>query len=131
MKLILIPGSLCLTACAMAPLSYLEAKPHSALLSTTQYPVKVVAIDGSLQFSMPVQIAAGERHLVLEAMPSRSAYKTKQKNIVLQIAPCTRYFLLAQRTSPMQADWDLVIASTELVSACDPAEELLKATIEK
>ena len=119
-----------LSACSMlakAPLSYLEAKPYSAIHSSLQYPVRVVSIDGRMQFSMPVQLAPGERELVLEAMSSRSAFGTKQKNVRLKIAPCTRYFLLAQRDSPMQADWQLTVVSTEAVSACDPAEELQKA----
>ena len=118
-----------LSACsilAKAPLSYLEAKPDSAIHSSSQFPVRVVSVDGSIQFSMPVQIAPGERDLVLEVMPSRSALGSKQKNVRLKIAPCTRYFLLAQRDSPMQADWQLNIHSTEIVSACDPAEELQK-----
>ncbi len=118
-----------LSACsilAKAPLSYLEAKPDSAIHSSSQFPVRVVSVDGSIQFSMPVQIAPGERDLVLEAMSSRSAFGSRQKNVRLKIAPCTRYFLLAQRDSPMQADWQLSIHSTEIVSACDPAEELQK-----
>ncbi|WP_395007500.1 hypothetical protein [Undibacterium sp.] len=118
-----------LSACsilAKAPLSYLEAKPDSAIHSSSQYPVRVVSVDGSIQFSMPVQIAPGERDLVLEAMPSRSALGSKQKKFRLKIAPCTRYFLLAQRDTPMQADWQLIIHSTEVVSACDPVEELKK-----
>lgn len=123
-----------LSACsilAKAPLSYLEAKPYSAIHSSLQSPVQVVSIDGSMQFSMPVQIAPGERDLVLEAMSSQSALRTKQKNVRLTIAPCTRYFLLAQRDSTMQADWQLTIASTEIVSACDPTEELQKVALEK
>lgn len=122
---------LSLSSCAVftkAPLSYLEARPYSAIHSSLQYPVRVVSIDGSLQFSMPVQIAPGERSLVLEAMPSSSARHTIQKTIHLKIAPCTRYFLLAQRDSVMQADWQLKIDSTEMVAACDPIEEAKKAS---
>jgi hypothetical protein len=133
-RMLLLSSFVSLSACsilAKAPLSYLEAKPYSAIHSSLQYPVRVVSIDGSLQFSMPVQIAPGERDLVLEAMSSNSALRTKQKNVRLKIAPCTRYFLLAQRESSMQADWQLNIASTEVVSACDPAEEWQKVTKEK
>lgn len=133
-RMLLLSFLVSLTACsilAKAPLSYLEAKPPSVIHSNLQYPVRVVSIDGSMQFSMPVQIAPGERDLVLEAMSSRSALGSKQKNVRLKIAPCTRYFLLAQRESPMQADWQLTVASTEVVSACDPAEELQKARLEQ
>ncbi len=122
-----------LSACsilAKAPLSFLEAKPDSVIHSSSQYPVRVISVDGSIKFSMPVQIAPGERDLVLEAMPSRSALGSKQKKFRLNIAPCTRYFLLAQRDSPMQADWQLTIHSTEVVSSCDPVEELKKEVAE-
>ena len=129
MRILVLSCLVSLSACSMlakAPLSYLEAKPDSAIHSSSQFPVRVVSVDGSIQFSMPVQIAPGERDLVLEAMSSRSAFGSRQKNVRLKIAPCTRYFLLAQRDSPMQADWQLTIHSTEIVSACDPAEELQK-----
>jgi hypothetical protein len=123
---LMIASSVVLSACGSAPLSFIEAKPRSALMPLNHYPVRVVAVDESLQFSMPVQVAAGKRQLVLEAYPSNSAAKTPQKVIFMDIQPCTRYFLLAKRTSAMRADWELVKTETEAVSACNPEEEMRK-----
>jgi hypothetical protein len=123
---LMIVTSVVLSACASAPLSFIEAKPRSALMPLNHYPVRVIAVDESLQFSMPVQLAAGKRQLVLEAYPSSSAAKTPQKVVFMDIQPCTRYFLLAKRASAMQADWELVKTDTETVSACNPEEEMKK-----
>jgi hypothetical protein len=123
---LMIASSVVLSACGSAPLSFIEAKPHSTLMPPNHYPVRVIAVDKSLQFSMPVQLAAGKRQLVLEAYPSNSAAKTPQKTVFMDIQPCTRYFLLAKRTSPMQADWELVKTDTETVSGCNPEDEMKK-----
>jgi hypothetical protein len=115
-----------LTGCAFAPLSFLEASPPVTMLPTDHYPVKVIAVDGSLQFHMPVQLAPGPHVVALEAFPSQSARRTIQRTYAIKIEPCTRYYLLAARTSPTAADWELVVHSTEKVSFCKPEEELKK-----
>ncbi|NCT83079.1 MAG: hypothetical protein GXC94_08060 [Comamonadaceae bacterium] len=100
---------------------------------TSLYPVRVVAVDGSLHFdgpSQPVQLSPGARHLVLVAAPSHSARKTVQKSFVLQIEPCRRYYLAAKRQSSMDADWSLVEERKEVVAGCDVAEELRKAELQ-
>jgi hypothetical protein len=112
-----------------APLSYLEGVP-STKTDPTLYPVRVVAIDGHMEFDRPnepAMVSPGLRQLVLEAAPSEGVHRHIQKSYSLAIQPCTHYFLAARRSSPMQADWDLVVDRKETVSGCDPQEELKKA----
>lgn len=95
-------------------------------LLTSYYPVRVVSVDGSIQFHNPVQVAQGSHWLVLEAAPSASARRTVQRSFVFATAPCTRYYLAASRESPVAAEWELVVALKETVSGCNAEEELKK-----
>lgn len=120
-----------LAGCASGPLSFIEGVPLTRTDSSL-YPVRIVAVDGSMHFdgpSEPVQLSPGPRHVVLEAAPSRSARKTVLKSFILQIEPCRRYYLAAQRQSSMDADWTLVEDRKEVVAGCDEAEELRKAEL--
>ena len=118
-----------LSGCASGPLSFVEGVPLTRT-DASLYPVRVVAVDGSLHFdgsSEPVQLSPGARQLVLVAAPSRGTGKTVQKSFVLQIEPCQRYYLAAKRASSMDADWSLVEDRRQTVPGCDVAEELRKA----
>ena len=121
---IAIVGSL--AACGSAPLSFLDGEPKTkteALL----YPVKVISVDGAMEFRNPVQVAPGPRWLVLEAAPSAGARKSVQKSFVIRVEPCTRYFLAAKRATVIDADWQVVIDAKEQVPGCDVEAEKLKA----
>jgi hypothetical protein len=106
----------------------IEGKPPVSVLPLNHYPVRVVSIDGSIQFKMPVQVAPGPHMLVLEAFPSNSAKAVVQRAYAFKVEPCTRYYFLAARESPMASAWELVVHSTERVSSCKPAEEAKKSS---
>lgn len=116
-----------LAACESAPLSFLDGRPKTAT-DPLLYPVRVVSVDGSIQFSNPVQVEPGPRWLVLEAAPSGSARGTTQQTFVMRVEPCTRYYLGARRTSSMEATWQVVIDDQERVAGCDAEAERRKAT---
>jgi len=118
-----------LSGCASGPLSFVEGVPLTRT-DASLYPVRVVAVDGSLHFDgpgEPVQLSPGARQVVLVAAPSHGTRRTVQKSFVLQIEPCRRYVLAAKRQSSMDADWSLVEDRKQVVPGCDPAEELRKA----
>ena len=127
--LFLFSSVLLLAGCASAPLSFVEGMPQTQA-DPSLYPVRVVSIDGSLQFSKsstPIQLSPGPRWMVLEAAPSQSARRVVQKAFVFKVEPCTRYVFAARRASPMDSDWSLVVDRTEPVSRCNVEEELQKA----
>ncbi len=112
-----------------APLSYVEGVPWTKT-DLTLHPVRVVSIDGHIEFSRPdaaVMVSPGVRTLVLEAAPSEGVQRHIQKTYALRIEPCTHYYLAARRESPMQSDWTLVVDRKEPVAGCNPQEELKKA----
>src|SRR5205085_6153200 len=64
-----------LAGCASAPLSFVDGVPQTRT-DPTLYPVRVVSVDGSIQFSSPgkpVQLSPGPRSLVFEAAPGQGA----------------------------------------------------------
>lgn len=118
-----------LSACAQAPLSFVEGQPLTRTDSTL-YPVRVVAVDGSMHFNLPrqaINIAPGVRELVLESGTWRGASRSTQRHIPLTIEPCTHYYLAARHASPFHTPWELVVDRREEVAGCDKQQELKKA----
>lgn len=107
-------------------MSFLHGQPKT-VTDVQLYPVRVVSVDGAMQFHSPVQVEPGPRLLVLEAAPSGSARRTEMQTFAMRVEPCTRYYLAARRTSPMAAGWQLVVDAKETVAGCDPEAELKKA----
>ncbi len=116
-----------LAGCTTAPLSFINDRQVYYRAVLNRYPVRVVAIDGSYQSFRPVPIAPGEHLLTLDALPVAGFTVPIQKFYPMSIAPCTRYYIAAQRTSPLTQDWNLVVEETWPVAGCDPAKELEKA----
>jgi hypothetical protein len=114
-------------ACGSAPMSLLEGKPPLAILPANHFPVRVVSVDGSIQFQMPVRVAPGARTLVLEAPGRMGTRSAVQRTFAFKVEPCTQYHLLAAKESLTSVTWELVIHSKEKVTACNPEEELKKS----
>ena len=118
-----------LAGCGTAPLSYLNDRQVYYKAVINRYPVRVVAIDGYYQTFKPVPIAPGEHVLTIDAVPVAGFSVPVQKVYPMTIEPCMRYYLAAQRRSPVIQDWELVVEETWPVAGCDPAKELQKAGI--
>jgi hypothetical protein len=120
---------LCLASfagCGTAPLSYVDGnRYHRALLN--RYPVRIISIDGDFSLQNPRQLSPGAHTLIIEARPVAGFRLPVQKAFALNIKPCTRYYLAADRDSPLTQDWSLAIDYDEPVAGCDPAKELAKA----
>lgn len=97
-----IAAASAVAACGTAPMSFLHGQPKT-VTDVQLYPVRVVSVDGAMQFHSPVQVEPGPRLLVLEAAPSGSARRTEMQTFAMRVEPCTRYYLAARRTSPMAA----------------------------
>lgn len=122
----LFAAALTAAGCVTAPMTLLDGELRTRT-DPTLYPVRIVAVDGHKEFRNPVQVPPGQRLVVFEAAPGKSARGTVQKTIGLRVEPCTRYSFAARRASAMDADWELVVGAPEPVAACDPQVELEKA----
>ncbi len=116
-----------LVGCGTAPLSYLNDNQVYYKAVINRYPVRVVAIDGAYQTFQPVPIAPGEHVLTVDAVPVAGFSLPVQKRVSMTVAPCTRYYVAAQRRSPLLQDWEFVVEETWPVAGCDPAKEIEKA----
>lgn len=116
-----------LAGCATAPVSYLYDRQVYYKATLNRYPVSIVTIDGSSPSIRPQPVTMGEHVVVLAAQPVAGFFEPLRKTYPLTIAPCTRYYLAAQRQSPLLQDWDLVVEQTWPSGGCDPAKELAKA----
>ena len=120
-------STLVLAGCASAPLSFFNDGYvyHRAVLN--RFPVRVVAVDGTYSFQRPLPVSPGLHEVKLAAVPVAGFRVPLEKTYPITVAPCTRYYLAAQRASPLLQDWDLVIEETYPVAGCDPAQEIEKA----
>ena len=118
-----------LAACGTAPLSFINDRQVYYRAQINRYPVFVVAIDGKSPSFRPVPITVGDHVLTLDAQPVAGFAEPVKKTYPMTVAACTRYYIAAQRTSPLLQDWELVVERTFPVAGCDPAKELEKARI--
>lgn len=114
-----------LGACTMAPLSYLNGNPDRPL-PNHEYPVQIVAVDQQANFKGPVQIAPG-KHNVLVQISQSLVGAPSQKMLVVNVQPCTRYYITAKKDSIMENNWEPKVFDSENVGGCDASEELKKA----
>ena len=116
-----------LSACASAPLSFINDQQVFYRQVINRFPVRVLAVDGTYTAFRPVPISPGMHTLLLAASPVAGFRVPPEKTYPMDIAPCTRYYIAAQRRSPLLQDWDLVVEETYPVAGCNPAQELEKA----
>jgi len=120
-------GASMLAGCATAPLSYVYDRDVYYKAVLHRYPVFLVSVDGHGIVNHPDPITPGDHVVVLGAQPTAGFTVPVEKTYPLAIAPCTRYYLAAQRPSPVSQDWSLVVEQTWPVSGCDPQREIAKA----
>jgi hypothetical protein len=119
-------ASLALAACGTAPLSFLDGQPLDRV-TLNRYGVRIVSVDGQINFRNPVQVAPGPHVLVVEARRGDGPDTRMQRTFALNVEPCTHYYLAADRESPLTSPFELVVQAKEKVAGCNPEEEVKKA----
>jgi hypothetical protein len=88
--------------------------------SIDTYPVMVVRVDDRSELDNPVRVDPGARRVTVQAPPGRAQRVGELRSIDLQVAPCTRYYLVALKTSPLTSDFTVRIDHQEPVAGCTP-----------
>ncbi len=122
-----------LTGCSSIPLSFIQDRQVSERTALNRYPLEVLAIDGVYvpsdrgpnSHSQP--ISPGMHTVLFAAPPVAHDHFPVEKAYPMEIAPCTRYYVAADRENRLKRDWSLVVEYTSPEGNCDPAEELRKA----
>jgi hypothetical protein len=100
------------------------------------YPVSIVRVDGldvmqgSLKrvpdhadpYQRPVSLVdPGLRQVTVQGPPGGTGGVGEQRTVPLEIAPCTRYYLVAVKSTALANDFTVRIDHQEPVSGCTPA----------
>ena len=109
-----------LAACAGLP------QPYSQLYGTRYYkvpidtyPVQIVRVDGHDTTSSPVFIESGVRQITVQG-PSDGLHRGygEQRTTTLDLAPCTRYYLVAQKANRLSTNFEIKIDYQEPIGGC-------------
>jgi|KBSMisStandDraft_5_1062788.scaffolds.fasta_scaffold78036_2 hypothetical protein len=113
-------GALALGACA-------SGYHYSQLYGTryfrseiNTYDVTIVTVDGVTTALRPVAVDPGVRKIVVQGPPGGTRTVGNQQEITLNIAPCTRYYLVAVRPNSIALDFTIKIDYQEPVGGCTP-----------
>jgi hypothetical protein len=100
------------------------------------YPVSIVRVDGKdvLQGSLlrvvdrsdpyqrPVSLVdAGPRQITVQGPPGGTGGVGETRTFPLEVAPCTRYYLVAVKSNALASDFTVRVDYQEPVSGCTPA----------
>ena len=100
------------------------------------YPVSIVRVDGqdvlagplrrvpdhSDPYQRPVSLVEpGMRQVTVQGPPGGTGGIGELRTVPLEIAPCTRYYLVAVKSTPLANDFSVRVDHQEPVSGCTPA----------
>lgn len=91
---------------------------HRATLDT--YDVTVLRVDGRDETQRPVLVDPGRRQLTVQGPPGGTGGVGETRTLTLDIAPCTRYYLVAVRPNSLASDFTVRVDHQEPVSGCTP-----------
>ena len=108
--------SFVLAGCATYPdnVSYLYGERiHRANIHT--YSTAITAVDGraTMTHSEPVIVEPGLRVIQLATAPAAGFRMPETRELHLQVEPCKRYYIVAERGNRLQKDWHPVIDHVE------------------
>ncbi len=116
-----IVAGLTLAACASTDYHYsqLVGKRHFRSPIDT-YDVSIVRVDGKDTLLRPVQVDPGMRKIVVQGPPGGTRGQGLEREISLDVRPCTRYYLVAVRPNQLASDFDVRVDYQEPVGGCTP-----------
>ena len=82
------------------------------------YNVTIVRVDGKDTALRPVLVDPGVRKVVVQGPPGGAGGIGEQREITLNVAPCTRYYLVAVRPNRLASDFDVRVDYQEPVGGC-------------
>jgi hypothetical protein len=85
------------------------------------YDVSIVRVDGKdTLLRPPVLVDPGLRKIVVQGPPGGTRGPGLEREISLDVRPCTRYYLVAVRPNRLASDFDVRVDYTEPVGGCTP-----------
>jgi hypothetical protein len=84
------------------------------------YDVIIIRVDGKDSLFRPVLVEPGVRKVVVQGPPGGASRLGEQREIALDVRPCTRYYLVAVKPNRLSLDFDVRVDYEEPVGACTP-----------
>ena len=111
-----------LSACASTDYHYsqLVGKRYNRAPIDT-YDVTILSVDGKDTLYREVLVDPGVRKVVVQGPPGGTRSVGDQREISLDVRPCTRYYLVAVKSTALANDFTVRIDHQEPVSGCTPA----------
>jgi hypothetical protein len=120
---IAIPLACTLAACASADYHYSQLSGRRYHLTPIDtYSVSIVRIDGKDNTFRPALVDPGLREITVQGPPGGIHGVGVERSIALQVAPCTRYYLVAVKTNQLASDFSIRVDHEEPVAGCSPPQ---------
>jgi len=110
-----------LSACASLDYHYSQIsgrKYHVSEIDT--YSISILRIDGRSTILHPTPVDPGRRMILVQGPPDGVSLEGRQREIALDVKPCTRYYLVAVKTTRLSSDFDVRVDYEEPVGGCTP-----------
>ena len=119
LPLVAVAGAAVLSGCATPEYHYsqLLGKRYFRPRSTT-YAVSIVSIDGRDTTIRPALVDPGVREVKVQGPPGGARNIGETRSISLNVAPCTRYYLVAVKQNRLDSDFNVRVDFEEPVPGC-------------
>ena len=120
-RVVAIVGIATLAACASTDYHYSQLygyRYHRAPIDT--YDVTILRVDGKDTLFRQVLVDPGVRKIVVQGPPGGASRWGEEREIALDVRPCTRYYLVATRPNKLASDFDVRVDYQEPVAGCKP-----------
>ena len=84
------------------------------------YAVSIVRVDGKDNVFRPALVDPGLRQITVQGPPGGAGGYGDQRTLALEVAPCTRYYLVAVKQNKLNSDFEVRVDYQEPVSGCTP-----------
>ncbi len=110
-----------LAACASTDYHYSQLSGYRYFLAAIDtYPVSIIRVDGKDNVFKPALVDPGLRQVTVQGPPGGAGGVGEQRTLALEVAPCTRYYLVAVKANRLESDFQVRIDYQEPVSGCTP-----------
>ena len=109
-----------LSACAGLPQPFSQIDGHRYLKAPIDtYSVQIIRIDGRDTLDNPVFVDPGVRQVTVQGPPDGAHRFGEQRTMALNVAPCTRYYLVAVKPTALAVDFSIKVEHQEPIGGCN------------
>jgi len=84
------------------------------------YSVSILRVDDRSTILHPTPVDPGLRKILVQGPPDGVSREGRQREISLDVKPCTRYYLVAVKPTRIASDFDVRVDYQEPVGGCTP-----------